>query len=80
MSQIGCTSKDKARFDELKPDDMTQAEFFETVLDAYENRDKKVVIDTDEIIAEINHGVVTEAEIACYRGTKEAIEEIELWR
>ena len=78
MSQIGCTSKDKARFDELKPDELTQKEFFTEVLDAYENRDEKVIIDTDEIIAEINHGVVSEAELACYRGTKEAIEEIEL--
>lgn len=75
MSQINCSSSDKARFDELQPEDETQKEFFKTVLDAYENRDEKIVVDTNEIIEEIRHGVVSEAEVASYRGTKHAIEE-----
>ena len=78
MSQVGCTSKDKARFDELKPDELTQKEFFETVLDAYENRDEKVIIDVEGIVNGITHETATEIELASYRGTKEAIEEIEL--
>ena len=78
MSQIGCTSKDKARFDELKPDELTQKEFFTEVLDAYENQDEKVIIDTDEIIESVEHGVASEVELAARRGVKHAIEEIEL--
>ena len=78
MSQIGCTSKDKSRFDELKPDELTQKEFFTEVLDAYENQDEKVIIDTDEIIESVEHGVASEVELAARRGVKHAIEEIEL--
>lgn len=78
MSQVGCSSSDKERFDELQPENMTQKEFVSELLDVYENRDDKVVIDTDAIIEELRHGVASEIELAAYRGTKEAIGEIEL--
>lgn len=78
MSQVGCSNQDKERFDELQPEGMTQAEFVSELLDCYETRDDKVVIDTDEIIESVEHGVASEIELAAYRGTKEAIEEIEL--
>ena len=75
MSQIGCTSKDKARFDELKPDELTQKEFFEIVLDAYENQDEKVIIDTDEIVNGITKQTATEIELAARRGTIHALQD-----
>jgi len=78
MSQVGCTTGDKERFDELQPENMTQKEFVGELLDCYENRDDKVVIDTDEIIEELRHGVASEIELAAYRGVKEAIEEVEI--
>jgi hypothetical protein len=78
MSQVGCSSSDKERFDELQPESMTQKEFVSELLDAYEHRDDKVVIDTDEIIEELRHGVASEIELSAYRGVKEAIEEIEI--
>jgi len=78
MSQVGCTTSDKERFDELQPENMTQKEFVSELLDAYENRDDKVVIDTDAIIEELRVGVASEIELSAYRGVKEAIEEIEL--
>jgi hypothetical protein len=77
MSQVGCTTTDKERFDELQPENMTQKEFVSELLDCYENRDDKVVIDTDKIIEELRTGVAAQIELAAYRGTKEAIEEIE---
>jgi hypothetical protein len=77
MSQVGCSSSDKERFDELQPENMTQKEFVSELLDCYENRDEKVTIDTDEIIDELRAGVAAQIELAAYRGTKEAIEEIE---
>ena len=75
MSQIGISTDDKERFDELQPEDMTQAEFTSELLDAYENQDDKVVIDTDAIINAIQTGVASEIELCAYRGTKEAIKE-----
>jgi hypothetical protein len=78
MSQINVSNTDKERFDELQGEDQTQKEFFSDVLDAYENRDDKVVIDTEEIIEELRTGVASEIELAAYRGVKEAIEEIEI--
>jgi hypothetical protein len=78
MSQVGCSSSDKERFDELQPESMTQKEFVSELLDVYEHRDDKVVIDTEEIIEELRHGVASEIELSAYRGVKEAIEEIEI--
>ena len=78
MSQVGCSTKDKQRFDELQPDDLTQKEFFEIVLDAYENQDEKVIIDTDEIVDEITRQTATEIELSARRGVSHAIEELEL--
>jgi hypothetical protein len=78
MSQINVSNTDKERFDELQGEDQTQKEFFSDVLDAYENRDDKVVIDTEEIIEELRTGVASEIELAAYRGVKEAIEEVEI--
>jgi hypothetical protein len=75
MSQIGISSDDKERFDELQPESMTQSEFTSELLDAYEHQDDKVVIDTDKIINAIQTGVASEIELCAYRGTKEAIEE-----
>ena len=75
MSQIGISTDDKERFDELQPESMTQAEFTAELLDAYENQDDKVVIDTDEIIEAIQTGVASEIELAARRGTRSAIEE-----
>lgn len=78
MSQVGCSSSDKERFDELQPENMTQKEFVSELLDCYENRDDKVVIDTDAIIEELRVGVASEIELSAYRGVKEAIEEVEI--
>jgi len=75
MSQIGITTDDKERFDELQPEDMTQAEFTSELLDAYEHQDEKVIVDTDAIINAIQTGVASEIELCAYRGTKEAIEQ-----
>jgi len=78
MSQINCDTETKALFDELKPSDATQAEFFTFVMDEFQNRDEPVRIDTDAIVEQITHQVGGEIELAAYRGTKEAIEEIEI--
>jgi len=75
MSQVGISNEDKERFDELQPERMTQAEFTSELLDAYENQDEKVIVDTDAIINAIQTGVASEIELAARRGTKSAIEE-----
>jgi hypothetical protein len=76
MSQVGCSNQDKERFDELQPEEQTQKEFFSDLLDAYEHRDDKVVIDTEEIIEELRVGVASEIELAAKRGVVYALQEV----
>ena len=75
MSQVGISNDDKERFDELQPEDMTQAEFTNKLLDAYEHQDEQVIVDTDKIIDDVSSAVAADIEMAAYRGTKEAIKE-----
>jgi len=63
----------KSRFDELQPDDETQDEFVQTLLDRYEAGNEPVIIDHEDI-AEHIESAMSVAEAAAYRGTVEAIE------
>jgi len=66
----------KSRFDELQPDDQTQDEFIQTLLDRYEAGDEPVIIDHEDI-AEHIESALSVAESASYRGTMEALERYE---
>lgn len=74
MSQINVSDSDKDRFDELKPSNKTQKEFFAEVLATYENADETVTLDTERLTERIKESVASEVELAAYRGTTEAIE------
>lgn len=63
----------KERFDQLKPDDATQAEFVSDLLDAYELVDDEG-IDMNEIMERIDLRLGTQVELAAFRGAREAIE------
>jgi hypothetical protein len=64
----------KQRFDTLKPNDATQADFLSDCLDAYEIvHDGE--IDMDEVLDRIKVEVASQSELAAYRGAKEALEE-----
>ena len=63
----------KSRFDDLQPDDETQDEFIQTLLDRYEAGDEPVIIDHEDISEHIE-SAMSVAEAAAYRGTKEALE------
>jgi len=65
---------DKARFDELKPSDSTQAEFFSEIMATYEHADETITLDTERLTERIKESVASEVELAAYRGTTEAIE------
>jgi len=65
---------DKARFDELKPSDSTQAEFFSEIMATYEHADETITLDTERLTDRIKESVASEVELAAYRGTTEAIE------
>ena len=74
MTQINVSQDDKDRFDELKPSDSTQAEFFSEILQTYEHADETITLDTERLTERIKESVASEVELAAYRGTTEAIE------
>lgn len=74
MTQINVSDADKDRFDELKPSDSTQAEFFSEILQTYEHADETITLDTERLTERIKESVASEVELAAYRGTTEAIE------
>ena len=63
----------KDRFDELQPGNETQDEFIQTLLDHYEAGEDPVIIDHEDIEQHIE-SAMSVAEVAAYRGTKEALE------
>jgi len=74
LSQINVSDSDKDRFDELKPSNKTQKEFFAEVLATFENADETITLDTERLTDRIKESVASEVELAAYRGTTEAIE------
>jgi len=74
LSQINVSDSDKDRFDELKPSNKTQKEFFAEVMATFENADETVTLDTERLTERIKESVASEVELAAYRGTTEAIE------
>jgi len=74
VTQINVSDADKDRFDELKPPEKTQKEFFAEVMATFENADETVTLDTERLADRIKESVASEIELAAYRGTTEAIE------
>jgi len=76
MTAISVSDKTKDEFDELKPDDYTHDEFVSELMQVYKTQDTELAIETivDQLTDEIGDSVATEAELASYRGTKDAIE------
>jgi hypothetical protein len=74
VSQINVSDSDKDRFDELKPSNKTQKEFFSEILQTYEHADETITLDTERLTDRIKESVASEVELAAYRGTTEAIE------
>jgi hypothetical protein len=75
MTQINVSDSDKKRFDELKPSDSTQAEFFAEVMATFENADETITLDTERLTERIKESVAAEVELSAYRGVTEAIEQ-----
>lgn len=64
----------KDRYNDLQPDDLTQAEFMAELLDAYEIVEDSQV-DVEEIMEMIDLRLGTQVELAAYRGSKQALED-----
>jgi len=75
LTQINVSQDDKARFDELKPSEKTQKEFFSEVIATYENADETITLDTERLTERIKESVAAEVELSAYRGVTEAIEQ-----
>jgi len=74
LTQINVSDSDKDRFDELKPSEKTQKEFFAEVLATFENADETITLDTERLTERLKESVASEVELAAYRGVMEAIE------
>jgi len=74
LTQINVSDADKDRFDELKPSEKTQKEFFAEVLATFENADETITLDTKRLTDRLKESVASEVELAAYRGVMEAIE------
>jgi len=80
MSSLNVDADTKARFDELQPDETTQAEFVKLLLESYEQQGEG--IDPMEGAGRgaevLEEPVGNAAELGAYRGTTDAIESTEL--
>ena len=74
MTQINVSQDDKDRFDELKPSEKTQKEFFSEILHTYEHAEETVTLDTERLTERIKESVASEVEVAAYRGVQESLE------
>jgi signal transduction histidine kinase len=74
LTQINVSQDDKDRFDELKPSEKTQKEFFAEVIATYENAEETITLDTERLTERIKESVASEVELAAYRGVQESLE------
>lgn len=74
MPSINADENTKDRFDRLQPDDSVQTEFLADCLDAYELVDNSE-IDMSEVLDRVEVSVASQAELAAYRGARDALEE-----
>jgi len=65
----------KAKFDEMKPDDVTHDEYVVELLKA-KQRDDGQIVDPAAIVDEITRQTAAEVELASYRGVRAAIEDL----
>jgi len=63
----------KDEFNQLRPDDMTQAEFLAELLDCYRLHGDAMT--WSELVGELNETVGVASELGAYRGSKEAIQD-----
>lgn len=73
MASISVDDSTKSQFDELKPEDSTQDEFVNELLDAY-RRDNGEVVDVASLVDEVTKQTASSVELASYRGTRDALE------
>lgn len=74
MSSITVDQEDKDTFDEYFPDS-THAEGFKQLLAAYETLDGDPV-DTEQLAQELRETLVSDVEVAAYRGVDERLSKI----
>jgi len=80
MSSLNVDADTKARFDELQPEDSTQAEFVKLLLESYEQHGDGIdpMEWADRVAEALEEPVGNAAELGAYRGTTDAIESTEL--
>lgn len=73
MSNVNVDTDTKQRFNDLQPDDHTQDEFVEVLLDAYEQHGRGVDPEdwADRVAEHISGTVANEVELAVYRAVRD---------
>lgn len=74
-TSISVSDDDKREFNELKPEDMTQKEFFGELI-AAKRRDNGEIVDVGSIVDDVERQVGASVELAAYRGTREALDDV----
>jgi hypothetical protein len=74
-TSISVSDDDKAEFQEMKPADMTQKEFFSELL-AAKRRDEGEIVNPSEIVDQAALELGKEVELAAFRGTRSALNEV----
>jgi len=72
---VSVSDDDKAEFQEMKPAEMTQKEFFAELIDA-KRRDDGEIVDVGAIVDDVQKQVAAEVELSAYRGTRDALNEV----
>lgn len=75
MTSISVADTTKSEFDELQPDELTQDEFVQALLDAY-RRDNGEIVDVGKIVDNVEKQIAAEIELASYRGTRDALNDV----
>jgi predicted CopG family antitoxin len=75
MASISVDDEVKREFDEMKPEDLTHSEFVEELL-AAKRRDDGEIVDVGQIVDEVSKQTAATVELASYRGTREALNEV----
>jgi hypothetical protein len=77
MSSINVSRDTKAQFDNLQPEDMTQNQFVELLLEAYQDDFTYIVAEESDFQDELIEEAAAKTELAAFRGVNERLEQFE---
>jgi hypothetical protein len=77
MSSINVSRETKETFDDLQPEDMTQNQFVQILLEAYQDDLTYIVAEESDFQDELIEEAAAKTELAAFRGIDERLEQFE---